>query len=119
MLIAFEVAHSLKSLFSPHMSVKLVACASHIAPQRICLTFDAFGTLFHPRERIGKQYADVARQHGLSGFTDDEIDDGFRIGEYPDPVGRSSRAVMCLFSESFQEAAKGKATLWEEFWDDY
>ncbi|CAD6570683.1 MAG: hypothetical protein ASARMPREDX12_003811 [Alectoria sarmentosa] len=46
--------------------------------KRLMLTFDAFGTLFTPREAIGKQYAEVARRHGLSGFTDDQITSSFR-----------------------------------------
>lgn len=46
--------------------------------KRLLLTFDAFGTLFTPRETIGKQYAEVARKHGLSGFTNDQIESSFR-----------------------------------------
>lgn len=46
----------------------------------LCLTFDAFGTLFHPRQPIATQYAAVAREHGLSGFTDEEISKRFKGG---------------------------------------
>ncbi len=46
--------------------------------QRLILTFDAFGTLFTPRESIAKSYADSARKCGLSGFTDDQIALRFR-----------------------------------------
>lgn len=46
--------------------------------KRLVLTFDAFGTLFTPREPIAKSYADTARKYGLSGFTDDEIASAFR-----------------------------------------
>ncbi len=46
----------------------------------IVLTVDAFGTLFTPREPIAKQYGYVARKHGLSGFTDEEVGTTFRIG---------------------------------------
>lgn len=46
--------------------------------KRLILTFDAFGTLFTPREPIAKSYADTARKFGLSGFTDDEIASAFR-----------------------------------------
>lgn len=42
------------------------------------LTFDAFGTLITPREPIAKQYADAATRHGLSGFTEHDIDQRFR-----------------------------------------
>ncbi|SLM34869.1 HAD-like domain [Lasallia pustulata] len=44
----------------------------------LCLTFDAFGTLFHPRQPIATQYAAAAREHGLSGFTDVEIGRRFK-----------------------------------------
>ena len=46
----------------------------------ILLTFDAFGTLFRPREPIATLYAQGARKHGLSGFTDEEIGARFRKG---------------------------------------
>ena len=46
----------------------------------IVLTVDAFGTLFTPREPIAKQYSHVARKHGLSGFTDEEVGTSFRTG---------------------------------------
>lgn len=46
--------------------------------RRIILTFDAFGTLFTPRESIAKSYANAARDFGLSGFTDDQIASSFR-----------------------------------------
>ena len=46
--------------------------------RRLVLTFDAFGTLFTPREPIGQSYADAARRHGLSGFTNDQIASTFR-----------------------------------------
>lgn len=45
------------------------------------LTFDAFGTLFYPRQPIGQQYAETARMHGLSGFTDHDVEASFRKGE--------------------------------------
>ena len=47
-------------------------------PSRMLLTFDAFGTLFKPCEAIGKSYANVAREYGLSGFTEDEVESSFR-----------------------------------------
>ena len=46
----------------------------------VLLTFDAFGTLFKPRESIACLYAQGARRHGLSGFSDKEIGDSFRKG---------------------------------------
>ncbi len=47
----------------------------------LVLTFDAFGTLFHPRQPIAQQYAEAARMHGLSGFTDQDIEASFPKGE--------------------------------------
>lgn len=44
----------------------------------LLLAFDAFGTLFAPRQPIVTQYGDVARRHGLNGFTDDELHASFR-----------------------------------------
>lgn len=46
----------------------------------IVLTLDAFGTLFTPREPIAQQYGYVARRHGLSGFTDEQVGTTFRAG---------------------------------------
>ena len=46
--------------------------------ERLIVTFDAFGTLFTPREPIAKSYATIARKYGLSGFSDDQIASRFR-----------------------------------------
>ena len=47
----------------------------------LLLTLDAFGTLFIPREPIAKQYGDLARRHGLTGFSNEDVDSSFRKGE--------------------------------------
>ncbi|KAH8898170.1 haloacid dehalogenase [Thozetella sp. PMI_491] len=48
-------------------------------PKRnLLLCFDAFGTLFSPKLPIFQQYGDVARQCGLAGFTDDQLQSSFR-----------------------------------------
>ncbi len=47
----------------------------------LVLTLDAFGTLFHPRQPVGQQYAEVAHIHGLSGFTHQDVEASFRKGE--------------------------------------
>lgn len=39
--------------------------------------FDAAGTLFHPREPVGRTYARLARQFGLNA-AEDAVTDGFR-----------------------------------------
>ncbi|KAL8820481.1 MAG: hypothetical protein Q9223_001311 [Gallowayella weberi] len=50
--------------------------------RHLVLTFDAFGTLFYPRQPIGQQYAETARTYGLSGLTDQDVEENFRKG-YP------------------------------------
>ena len=50
----------------------------------ILLTFDAFGTLYRPRDSIGRIYAEFARKHGLTGFTDAVIQDNFKKGGFFD-----------------------------------
>lgn len=46
------------------------------------LTFDAFGTLFTPKESIGKQYLELARRHGLNTLDCEiKISNSFRDGE--------------------------------------
>ena len=47
----------------------------------LLLTLDAFGTLFIPREPIAKQYGDVARRYGLTGFSNEDVNSSFRKGE--------------------------------------
>ncbi|KAI9699916.1 MAG: hypothetical protein M1820_006978 [Bogoriella megaspora] len=44
----------------------------------LLICFDAFGTLFYPKRSIAEQYGKVARQHGLSGFTNHQIHENFR-----------------------------------------
>lgn len=65
----------------------------------IVLTVDAFGTLFTRREPIAKQYGYVARKHGLSGFTDEEVETNFRIGN-PEHLGldlcENSELIWCI-----------------------
>ena len=46
----------------------------------LVLTLDAFGTLFRPRESVFKQYADAGRRHGLSGFSDEQVEKNFKLG---------------------------------------
>lgn len=44
-----------------------------MAKPNLLLCFDAFGTLFRPKGPVGKQYAEVARQCGLGGFSDEQM----------------------------------------------
>lgn len=39
----------------------------------LLLCFDAFGTLFRPKRNVALQYAEVARQCGLTNFSDDDL----------------------------------------------
>ncbi|KAL2212936.1 hypothetical protein CC79DRAFT_707 [Sarocladium strictum] len=43
----------------------------------LLLCFDAFGTLFKPIRPVAQQYADVARQCGLTNLSDDEVKSSF------------------------------------------
>lgn len=44
----------------------------------LLLCFDAFGTLFRPKRSIAQQYGEVARQCGVAGFSDDELQSSLR-----------------------------------------
>lgn len=44
----------------------------------ILLCFDAFGTLFRPRQSIVKQYGDIARNYGITNFTDEDLASSFK-----------------------------------------
>jgi hypothetical protein len=48
--------------------------------KNLLLSFDAFGTLYTPRRSIAAQYAEVARQHGLTNFTEKELGKSFKEG---------------------------------------
>lgn len=39
----------------------------------LLLCFDAFGTLFNPKGGVAQQYAQVAKQCGVTGFSDKEL----------------------------------------------
>ena len=58
--------------------VKQCRCCRRMARPNLLLCFDAFGTLFRPKAPVAKQYAEVARQCGLSGFSDDELQSSLR-----------------------------------------
>lgn len=42
------------------------------------MCFDAFGTLYKPKRPIAQQYGEVARQCGLRGFSDEQVQASFR-----------------------------------------
>lgn len=43
------------------------------AKPNLLLCFDAFGTLFSPKSSVAQQYAEIARECGISSFSDDEL----------------------------------------------
>ncbi|KAF2769625.1 haloacid dehalogenase-like hydrolase [Teratosphaeria nubilosa] len=47
--------------------------------RHLLLCFDAFGTLFRPKRPIAQQYSEVARSLGLSGFTDEQVMESFKV----------------------------------------
>jgi FMN phosphatase YigB (HAD superfamily) len=49
-----------------------------MARRNLLLCFDAFGTLFHPKSPVAEQYATVARQCGLEGFTTKDVQASFK-----------------------------------------
>lgn len=49
-----------------------------MSKRNLLLCFDAFGTLFKPRQPVAQQYADVARSLGLSGFTNEDVAASFK-----------------------------------------
>lgn len=49
-----------------------------MSKRNLLLCFDAFGTLFTPKQPIAQQYGDVARSLGLGGFTDKQVQDSFK-----------------------------------------
>ncbi|KZF22474.1 HAD-superfamily hydrolase [Xylona heveae TC161] len=57
------------------------------ARKSLLLAFDAFGTLFTPKEPVPKQYGEVARKYGVS-VTDDEIQQSFRLA-FKDEAARN------------------------------
>lgn len=75
--------------------------SSRVRP--LILTFDAFGSLFYPRQSIGRQYADAARTYGLAGFTNQHLEASFRKGE------ERARALMvepANHGKAFQSSRK-------------
>ncbi|CAL8578148.1 hypothetical protein XPA_003950 [Xanthoria parietina] len=75
--------------------------SSRVRP--LILTFDAFGSLFYPRQSIGRQYADAARTYGLTDLTNQHVEASFRKGE------DRARALMvepANYGKAFQSSRK-------------
>ncbi|KAL7944380.1 hypothetical protein V8C42DRAFT_346131 [Trichoderma barbatum] len=66
-----------------------------MAKPNLLLCFDAFGTLFKPKGAVAQQYAEVARQCGITGFSDNEL---------------QSRLLSAIKEEREQNPNYGKAT---------
>ena len=45
--------------------------------RNLLLCFDAFGTLFRPKQTVAIQYCEVARQYGVSGFSEKALESSF------------------------------------------
>lgn len=76
----------------------------------LLLCFDAFGTLFAPKTPVAAQYGEIARQHGLSGFSNDQVQNAFKKG---------AAALLYIKNENFadviyrfQRRVQGEAKLW-------
>jgi len=50
-----------------------------MARPHLLLCFDAFGTLFRPKRSVAQQYAEVARQCGVTGFSDSELEASLKL----------------------------------------
>ncbi|KAL9094738.1 MAG: hypothetical protein Q9165_003008 [Trypethelium subeluteriae] len=46
--------------------------------KNLLVCFDAFGTLFTPKSPIPRQYSEVARRHGVYGFSEDQLGSAFK-----------------------------------------
>ncbi len=66
-----------------------------MARPNLLLCFDAFGTLFRPKRPVYKQYGEVARQCGITGFSDNELHASF---------------LAAIKDESMRNPNYGKAT---------
>lgn len=71
-----EVQYFNASASSPQVTSS--AEPARMSKRNLLLCFDAFGTLFTPKRPITQQYAEVARQCGLGGFTDEQLRQSFR-----------------------------------------
>ncbi|ETS73944.1 hypothetical protein PFICI_13810 [Pestalotiopsis fici W106-1] len=49
-----------------------------MAKPNLLLCFDAFGTLFRPKRPVVQQYGEIARQCGIGGFNDAQLQSSFR-----------------------------------------
>ena len=47
-------------------------------PKNLLLCFDAFGTLFKPRQPVPQQYTEVAKSLGLGGFSSEDVAKSFK-----------------------------------------
>lgn len=59
----------------------------------LLLTFDAFGTLFEPKDSIAAQYAHVAQEHGIAGVEESDIQVTFKQGN------KTPQLESCFFLE--------------------
>lgn len=84
------------------------------ATRNTLLCFDAFGTLFKPRQPIYAQYGEIARKYGVDSFTDDELKMSFKRG-----MSNCAFPVAWSDSVSVQSSADRTPKLWQGIWYGY
>ncbi len=77
------------------MAQALSRSASQVPKPNLLLSFDAFGTLFSPKDTVAHQYLQEARQCGLAGFSEEEL---------------ASKLYAAFKDESKQNPNYGRAT---------
>lgn len=83
-LIALIPACDITSVRVPpsHQNFNIMRASQRLSKKKnLLLSFDAFGTLFTPKAPIATQYGEIAKLHGLAGFTNDELNASFKRGE--------------------------------------
>ncbi len=73
--------HYFRTLHEPVHGVGWKSKHVVMSKKKLLITFDAFGTLFTPKEPIAKQYVDVARKHGLESLDPKRIGVSFKTGK--------------------------------------
>jgi hypothetical protein len=67
---------------TPSISQRVPMKPTKLLQRNLLITFDAFGTLFTPKQSIAKQYGDVARRYGIYNLDEADIETSFRVGKY-------------------------------------
>lgn len=83
--------------------------------RNLILTFDAFDTLFTPREPVARQYLEVARSLGFPRVPEVDLQRSFRNGEWSrfDPCSTGKPLIMLVLLFSLQAGVQGVPQLWK------